>query len=152
MYNTCLRIVKDQQDAEDIMQEAFLSAFRNLRSYKKEVTFGAWLKRIVINRSIDHLKKKKIDLCPIDDKMFKLGEQPQQEQNRKSINTQVEQIKEAMKQLPDGYRIILSLYLLEGYDHQEIADILGISSSTSRSQYIRAKKRLRDILSKEGNM
>ncbi|MFA8435513.1 MAG: RNA polymerase sigma factor [Marinifilaceae bacterium] len=145
MYNTCLRIVKEQQEAEDIMQEAFLAAFKSMHKYKGEVSFGAWLKRIVVNRSIDYLKKKKIDLCPIDEKLYKLSNSDHNSDSELHLE-QVEKVKKAMNQLPDGYRVILNLYLLEGYDHEEISGILGISGSTSRSQYSRAKKKLMELL------
>lgn len=146
MYNTCLRIVKNPTTAEDIMQEGFLSAFQNINSYKGEVSFGAWLKKIIINKSLDEIKRKKPDLVfeePLEN-TYLTEEITDNENGIKS--RQVEMIKNAIAELPDGYRIILSLYLLEGYDHEEISDILKISSSTSRSQYTRAKQKLLKIL------
>lgn len=150
MYNTCVRMVKNQQEAEDIMQESFLAVFRHMDTYKGEVSFGAWIKRIVINRCLDHLKKKKIDLCPIEEKLFKLESPTERDFHHSSKGEMIEKIKKAMVKLPHGYRIILSLYLLEGYDHQEIAQIMEITSSTSRSQYTRAKKKLLELLKKDG--
>ena len=145
MYNSSLRIVKDAYEAEDIMQEAFLSAFKNIKSYKGEVSFGAWLKRIVINRSLDSLKKKKLELFPIEPELYKLQEE---DLNFEMDDTkeQIVRIKQAMNLLPTGYRIIIGLYLIEGYDHEEIASILGVSASTSRSQFLRAKKKLIQLL------
>lgn len=149
MYNSSLRIVKDAAEAEDIMQEAFLSAFKNIKRYKGEVSFGAWLKRIVVNRSLDSIKKKKLELFPLDNEIHKLSE----EENVNIIDSQeqVDLIKKGLNLLPTGYRIILSLYLLEGYDHEEIGNILNITSSTSRSQYLRAKKKLIQIVSQDEN-
>ncbi len=145
MYNSCLRILNNTQEAEDVMQEAFLSAFDKISSYKGEVSFGAWLKRIVVNKALDYLKKNKIDCLPIDDKIHQLSEE-EIEKNEFTTNS-IDLIKQAMEQLPSGYRIVLNLYLIEAYDHEEIAKILNISASTSRSQYNRAKKKLIQLLS-----
>ena len=145
MYNSCLRIVNNTQEAEDIMQEAFLSAFDKINSYKGEVSFGAWLKRIVVNRALDFLKKNKIDSLPLDEKINQLNAKEETQENVE-IENNVDEIKKAIEQLPSGYRIVLSLYLIEAYDHEEIGDILNISASTSRSQYNRAKKKLIQIL------
>ncbi|RZT95643.1 RNA polymerase sigma-70 factor (ECF subfamily) [Ancylomarina subtilis] len=145
MYNSCLRILNNTQEAEDVMQEAFLSAFDKISSYKGEVSFGAWLKRIVVNKALDYLKKNKIDCLPIDDKIHQLSEE-EIEKNEFTTNN-IDLIKQAMEQLPSGYRIVLNLYLIEAYDHEEIAEILNISASTSRSQYNRAKKKLIQLLS-----
>ncbi len=150
MYNSCLRIVNDTQEAEDVMQEAFLSAFDKINSYKGEVSFGAWLKRIVVNRALDFLKKNKIDSLPLDEKINKLSAEEETPENVEIENNVVE-IKKAIEQLPSGYRIVLSLYLIEAYDHEEIGEILNISASTSRSQYNRAKKKLIQILENSTN-
>ncbi|MFT5749885.1 MAG: RNA polymerase sigma factor (sigma-70 family) [Ancylomarina sp.] len=145
MYNSCLRIVNNTQEAEDVMQEAFLSAFDKINSYKGEVSFGAWLKRIVVNRALDFIKKNKIDSLPLDEKLNQLSAEDETQENVEIKNNVVE-VKKAIEQLPSGYRIVLSLYLIEGYDHEEIGEILNISASTSRSQYNRAKKKLIQIL------
>ena len=142
MYNTSLRIVNDSMEAEDIMQESFLSAFEKIDSYSGTVSFGAWLKKIVINRSLDTLSRKKAIFEDID---FHIGIRDDSQEDlirKEEVDIWVEEVKEAINRLPDGYRIILSLYLLEGYDHDEIAEILKISSSTSRSQLSRAKQKL----------
>lgn len=141
MYNTSLRIVNDTMEAEDIMQEAFLSAFEKLHTFSGKVTFGAWLKRIVINRSLDYLNRKKAIFEDIEDQ-YKLSEETAEPTNGEDLEYQVDQVREAIKRLPHGYRVILSLYLLEGYDHEEISEILDISSSTSRSQFSRARQKL----------
>lgn len=142
MYNTSLRIVNDSMEAEDIMQEAFLSAFEKIQTYSGTVSFGAWLKKIVINRSLDSLSRKKAIFEDIESHIG-ISDNSQDEIKRyEEIDTQVDEVKKAIERLPDGYRIILSLYLLEGYDHDEIAEILSISSSTSRSQLSRAKQKL----------
>jgi len=144
MYNTCLRIVNDSQEVEDIMQEAFLKAFEKMKTYKGEVSFGAWLKRIVINHSLDELRKRKLDMESIDDSLFELKEKKNEKEriNEEEVILKAEEIRDEINNLPDGYRIVLSLYLIEGYDHDEISEILNISSSTSRSQCTRAKQKL----------
>jgi len=140
MYNTALRITGDSLEAEDVMQEAFLKAFTRLDSYRGEVAFGAWLKKIVINRALDAVKLKKA-VISLDDsgRKIDLEDDPADEQ---IPDLTPEQVRSAIMELPEGYRIVLSLFLLEGYDHEEISGILGISNATSRTQYHRARKRL----------
>jgi len=145
MYNSSLRILNNTQEAEDVMQEAFLSAFDKIDSYKGEVSFGAWLKRIVVNKALDYLKRNKIDALPLDEKIDQLSEEEDKNDTIETENS-VEEIKKAIELLPSGYRIVLTLYLIEAYDHEEISEILNISASTSRSQYNRAKKKLIQIL------
>lgn len=148
MYNTCLRIVNDSLEAEDIMQESFLKAFDKINFYKGEVSFGAWLKRIVINHSLDELRKRRLETSSIEDSASEIKDE-EKEGESEEIDVKVEEIKEAIQLLPDGYRIVLSLYLIEGYDHDEISEILNISNSTSRSQFARAKKKLIHCLKNE---
>jgi len=142
MYNTSLRIVNDTMEAEDIMQESFLSAFEKIDTYSGTVSFGAWLKKIVVNRSLDALSKKKAVFEDIESHVGIRDDSSDESIRNEEIDVKVEEVKDAIEKLPDGYRIILSLYLLEGYDHDEIAEILSINSSTSRSQLSRAKQKL----------
>jgi RNA polymerase sigma factor (sigma-70 family) len=142
MYNTSLRIVGDTMEAEDIMQESFLSAFEKIDTYSGSVSFGAWLKKIVINRSLDALNKRKAVFEDIELHVGIRDESSDDIARYEEMDIKVEEVKEAIEKLPDGYRVILSLYLLEGYDHDEIAEILSINSSTSRSQLSRAKQKL----------
>ena len=148
MYNICLRILNDSAEAEDALQEAFLKAFRNLEGFSGESTLGAWLKRIVVNQCLNQLKKRKLDAISMDDVGF---EEPETDAiiDDRGLNLTVEKVRWAIQELPDGFRTIFSLYLLEGYDHQEIAQIMGISASTSKSQYSRAKAKLREILKRK---
>ncbi|MFW6369872.1 MAG: RNA polymerase sigma factor [Bacteroidota bacterium] len=141
MYSVSLRIINNEAEAEDVMQESFLKAFKKINTYRGEVSFGAWLKKIVVNRSLDHLKKKKVQFEEMSAHTYHLADE-----NETCQEVNVEQIKQAIRQLPDGYRTILSLYLIEGYDHDEISEILGISNSASRTQYSRAKSKLRELL------
>ena len=149
MYNTSLRIVNDTMEAEDIMQESFLSAFEKIETYSGTVSFGAWLKKIVINRSLDALGKRKAVFEDIESHAGLRDESSDDMVKYEELDVKVEEVKEAIERLPDGYRVILSLYLLEGYDHDEIAEILTISSSTSRSQLSRAKQKLISELRKK---
>src|SRR6056297_3179157 len=147
MFNTSFRIVNDRMEAEDIMQESFLKAFDKIDTYSGKVSFGAWLKRIVINHSLDELKKKKVELDSLEDNIYDIEEdETEEEEDEKETWEKVEEIREAINELPAGYRIVLSLYLLEGYDHEEIAEIMNMSSSTSRSQYTRAKSKVKQQL------
>lgn len=150
MYNTALRIVNSSLEAEDIMQDAFLSAFSKITTYKGEVSFGAWLKKIVVNKSLDFLKKRQIKFDEINENEKFID--TDDFSSEKEIKAQVQAIKQAITKLADGYRIVLSLYLLEGYDHNEIAEILGISASSSRSQFTRAKKKLKSIIKVPRNL
>ena len=142
MYNIAYRMLNNREDAEDILQETFVDCFRNINSFRFESTFGAWLKRILINKCINHLQKKRIDLT-LTDELPNIGYEEEEE-----TAYDISKITRGIEMLPDGYRVILSLYLLEGYDHSEIAQILGISESTSKSQYSRAKEKLRSQLAK----
>ena len=143
MLTIAVRYVKDTFSAEDVMQEAFIKAFKNINSYKEEVAFGAWLKRIVINQSIDWLKKKKIALVSINEETNIIVD----EENWEVAPTiSHQEIINCIQQLKDKYRVVLTLFLLEGYDHREISQILGISEVTSRTHLLRGKKKVKEQL------
>ncbi len=146
MLNVAYRFCTNEADAEDILQEAFVSAFKNIKSFKGTASFGAWLKRIVINTALNHLKTKKIAFEEIKDSMEPVNE-PEIDFEKDELS--IQRIQEAMKRLPQGYRTVLTLYLFEGYDHNEIAEILGVSVSTSKSQYNRAKRKLKEFLNEQ---
>lgn len=143
MYNVCLRMVKNETDAEDLLQNSFVDIFTKLSSFRFQSSIGAWIKRIVINNCINFLKKRRIALEELDvDRHDQLPAAPEPP----IMGLSVEAIKAAMMELPDGYRVVFSLYLLEGYDHKEIGDILGITEATSKSQFSRARRKLQEIL------
>ena len=144
MYSVSLRILGNAEDAEDAMQEAFLNAFRSIDTYQGKVSFGAWLRKITINRSLDYLKKRKIKYEEVTERNAGLDED-----DAYVGEVDVKRIHKAIQELPDGYRVVLSLHLIEGYDHEEISQILHISNSASRTQYLRAKNKLKDILKKQ---
>ena len=143
MFNICYRMLNNWEEAEDLLQEAFAEAFSKLESFRYESSFGAWIKRIVINRCINYLKKRRIELM-LTDNLPEKG--ILHEDDKEDTQLEVKKIYKAMEKLPHGYRIIFSLYLIEGYDHSEIAQIMEISESTSKSQFSRAKKKIKDII------
>lgn len=145
MFNICVRMLNSVQEAEDILQEAFIDAFSHLETFRYESSFGSWLKRLVINNCINHLKKRRVTLVHQED-MAMFDQPEEQTNNEEDIKFEVQKIYKAMQLLPEGYRIIFSLYLIEGYDHMEISEILKISESTSKSQFMRAKGKIREIL------
>ena len=142
MFNTCLRIVNDDMEAEDVMQEAFLSAFEKINTYSGSVSFGAWLKKIVVNRSLDALGRRKAIFEDIEHHAGIRDDSQEDAADKEDLEAKVEEVKAGIKRLPEGYRVILSLYLIEGFDHDEISEMLNITSSTSRSQLSRAKQKL----------
>lgn len=148
MYNTALRIVKHTAEAEDIMQESFLNAFTKLHTFKGEVTFGAWLKRIVINNSIYHYRKQqKNSAVDLEEVMYKV-----EDNDAVGIATngltelKAQKVMETMKSLKNNYRVSLTLYLIEGYDYEEISEIMDISYANCRTTISRAKESLRKKL------
>lgn len=142
MFNISMRMLRSKEDAEDVVQESFVAAFKSLNGFKYESSFGAWLKRIVINKSINQLKCKRAEVIPVDERDYVAEE----EDNESAAAVELEKVRIGIDKLPDGYRQVLNLYLIEGYDHSEIGEILTISTSTSKSQYHRAKKRLLEII------
>lgn len=141
MLNVAFRIVGSVDEAEDVLQEAFLDAFNRIKDFRQETTFGLWLKQIVVHRAINLLRKRKLELVQLGEDQLENIPDSELEDDEEMLE-QVAQVKEAMKLLPDGYRVVLSLYLLEGYDHEEIGQILNISENTSRTQFLRAKRKL----------
>lgn len=145
MFNICLRMLKNEMDAEDVLQNSFVTVFRKLESFRYDSTIGAWIKRIMINNCINFLKKKRLRFEELTDNVnHKVVVTEYDEESRRKLKTA--DVNRAMMSLPDGYRVVFSLYLLEGYDHKEIASILEISEATSKSQYSRAKKKMKEIL------
>lgn len=145
MYNASLRILNDTAEAEDVMQESFLEAFRKIASYHGEGSFGNWIKRIVINKSLDALRKKRITI-PLEEEQLEFSEPVQDSSEEEMIRFQVKEVRTAMEMLPEAYRVILTLFLIEGYDHEEISEILQISYSLSRTRYSRARQKLLTVL------
>jgi RNA polymerase sigma factor (sigma-70 family) len=147
MYNTSCRIVKDSYKAEDIMQESFLSAFTKLDSLKEASMFGAWLKRIVVNNSIHYynLNAKYQDI-PLDDVLYKIEDEQGITEDDELMSTKASQIISAMKTLKENYQVGLNLHLIEGYDYEEICEIMNITHGNCRTLISRAKESLRQKL------
>lgn len=151
MLNVAYRIVGNVEEAEDVLQESFVDAFSKLKDFRQETTFGLWLKQIVVNRSINLLRKRRLEMVEIEnDHLENIPEEAAADDE--DIQYQVAQVKEAIQLLPEGYRVVLSLYLLEGYDHEEIGQILNINENTSRTQFLRAKRKLGEILKQKGKV
>lgn len=134
MYNIAVRFTNNRMDAEDILQESFITAFERLQELENTASFPSWLKRIVVNRSVDHIRKKRLKFDDLDDSVADI----QETGDEADLNIDPELIHEMIKNLPQGGRTVLVLHVLEGYKHREIAEMLGISESTSKSQYTRA--------------
>jgi RNA polymerase sigma-70 factor (ECF subfamily) len=147
MYNVCYRMLGSEAEAEDVLQESFIDIFRRLDSFRAESSLGAWIKRIVINHCLNVFKKRRIKFEEITERA---GEVPAEEYaGEEDTLYEVKRVKDAIMHLPDGYRQVLTLYLIEGYDHAEIAEILGIQETGSKSQYSRARAKLRALLSEK---
>ncbi len=147
MYNICIRMLRHPQDAEDVLQLAFTDVFRRIDSFRFESSIGAWIKRIVVNNCINHLNRKRPIIEEFEARHAESEEAPMPDLSPGTFN--VKRIQQAVTALPDGYRTVLNLYLFEGYDHEEIAGILGVSVSTSKSQYSRARRKLQTLLTNE---
>lgn len=143
MFCVAMRFLKNPDDAEDVVQESFIKAFQRIGQFKGEVTFGAWLKRIVVNRSIDFLKSKHQKTEELNEGYLHLAED---EDWTVEDGISIEQVKMAIEELPDKYKYVVKLFLLEGYDHTEIAQILEISDTASRTRLLRGKARLKETL------
>ena len=147
MYNTSLRIVKNGDEAEDVMQESFLKAFTKLHTFKGEVAFGAWLKRIVINNSIQHYRKQqKMSEIALDEVLYKVEDNETSVPDHAFTELKAQKVMETMVRLKDNYRISLTLHLIEGYDYEEVSRIMNISYANCRTTISRAKDSLRKKL------
>lgn len=149
MYNVCMRILNQRENAEDVLQDVFLSAFKLIHTFRFESTIGAWLKKITVNHCINFMRSKQNQVYLVES--FDTFDRPDTNESVdwNEVQLSVEKIHKAMMLLPNGCRVIFSLFMLEGYDHTEISQILEISESTSKSQLNRAKNLIRTIISTE---
>ena len=143
VYNAIWRIVRNTEEAEDLLQETFISAFTSIQNFRGEASFYGWIKRIGVNKSLNAIKKNKLDLVTDD---HALETSAEEENEWEETTMEVGQIKDKMNELPEGFRLVLTLYLFEEYSHKDIAEALGISESTSKTQYLRGKKKLKELL------
>jgi RNA polymerase sigma factor (sigma-70 family) len=128
MLNVAFRIVGNVAEAEDVLQESFVDAFKRIHDFRQETTFGLWFKQIVVSRSINLIRKRKVELVELGDDIDNLADEEQYDDEE--IQYKVAQVKQAMNELPEGYKQVISLYLIEGYDHEEIGQILNITENT----------------------
>lgn len=145
MYNTCLRMLRHENDAEDALQNAFIDIFGKLESFMFQSSVGAWMKRIVVNHCINFMQRQKVVFTAFEAETHLINKSTEDEAVPEALLS-VDSIKKAMTQLSEGYRVVFSLYMIEGYDHEEIAEILHISESTSKSQLSRAKQKVRELI------
>ncbi len=145
MLGVCYRFARNREDAEDMMQEGFIKVFSQIRQFRGQGALEGWIRRIIVHTCINILKKNKKFCDTVD--LFHASTLHLKGDNIPSL-IQAKQIVECIRLLPLGYRTVLNLYAIEGYSHREIASILDIEESTSRSQYTRAKAMLEDILLK----
>lgn len=150
LYIACLRIVGNGPEAEEAMQDSFLKIFTRIDLYQDEQNFEAWMHRIAIHTAIDYVRRQAPELEELSTNLAE-PETEEAETEKEEIQYSVQQIKEAVRELPAGYRIILSLYLFEGYDMEEIASILKIQPASVRSQYLRGKRKLLETITKDEN-
>ena len=149
MFNTALRILNNRTDAEDVLQEAFTEAFTHLNAFGERAAFGTWLRRITVNRSINLLRKNRLPTTGLDDEVAD-ATQEDTPIDDSVMRYRMKEIRKAIQELPDGYRTVICLHLLEGYDHEEISQIMQVSQVTVRTQYSRARKKLLQIIQKGG--
>jgi len=139
VYGSIIRLIKNPVETEDLMQETFLNAFTNIDSYRAEASFGTWIKKIAVNGALNTLRKKSLDFSDTPEENLPEKESSSDENYSRFT---MDEIMGEINRLSEGYRIVLNLYLLEGFDHDEIGEILKIKPVTSRTQYLRAKKKL----------
>jgi RNA polymerase sigma-70 factor (ECF subfamily) len=142
MYNTALRILENGDDAKDILQESFTDMFMKLDGFRMESSFGAWFKRIVVNKSLNHLRKKRMVFHDTDE----IADVADEYEDSAPFDYDINDVKRAVKDLPEGYKLVFNLYMFENFSHREIASEMGISEATSKSQLSRARKKLRELV------
>lgn len=146
MLGVCYRFARNREDAEDMMQEGFIKVFSQIHQFRNQGALEGWIRRIIVHTCINVLKKNKKFTDSVD--LFHANSIYLNESNIPSI-LQAKQVVECIRLLPIGYKTVLNLYAIEGYSHKEIASILDIEESTSRSQYTRAKSMLEEVLLKK---
>lgn len=147
MYNVCYRFLNHEGEAEDVLQDAFVDAFTKIDSFRQESSFGLWLKQIVVNKAINQLRARRLMFVDLEESRTEnLVDESDEYICEEDLASEVSRVNDALMKLPSGYRSVLSLYLIEGYDHEEISEVLGISESTSRTQFMRGKKKLLELL------
>ncbi|WP_257023980.1 RNA polymerase sigma factor [Allomuricauda sp. ARW1Y1] len=143
MFCVAMRFLKNSDDAEDVFQDSFIKAFQRIEQFKGDVTFGAWLKRIVVNGSIDFLKSKHQRTVELNENYMQVAADDDWSVEE---GISMDQVKEAIDELAPKYKYVVQLFLVEGYDHSEISEILDITETTSRTRLLRGKAQLKEKL------
>jgi len=138
MLGICLRYCKSIAEAEDLLQDGFIKVFKNIKQYRHEGSFEGWIKRIMINLAITHFNKSKIQFEEINEGKIEYSDETSKDESFLPVNKEV--LLDIIQNMPTGYKMIMNLYVFEGYDHQEISEILKISENTSKSQLSKARK------------
>ncbi len=155
LLGICLRYIKDRAKAEDVMQDAFVTIFSKINQYKGTGSFEGWMKRITLNTALIQLRKDKKEIISDNFDYFETDDKPEQKKdlNPKDMQSVIEHAKferheiiETMNEMPVGFRTVFNLYVVEGMMHKEIAEELGISEGTSKSQLLRARTKLKELL------
>lgn len=142
MYGLCYRYVKDSMEAEDILVTAFMKVFDKIEQFKNEGSFEGWIRRIVVNEALTHLRRNRS--MYLETELEQADREP--DYDRLSDHLEAEDLMNMIQELPTGYRIVFNLYAIDGYSHKEIAEQLGISENTSKSQLSRARTYLQKML------
>ena len=142
LFATCHRILNQAEEAEEAMQDSFLKILTHLDQYHEEMSFEGWMRQVAVRTAIDQLRRRSEELELLTDNLPDLAEEEEEEEPRYTVD----QVRHAMEQLPNGYRVVLSLYLFEGYDMEEIAQILHVKPASVRSQYLRGKRKLIEVI------
>jgi len=149
LFGVCMRYAEDQDEAKDILQNGFIKVFKSIENYKGDGSFEGWIKRIVINTAIDNYRRKKVKPLVIDsDLTDRLGDDMEDELEDETIYQQIpiKMVLEAVQKLSPAYQTVFNLYVMEGYNHNEIAEMLEISVGTSKSNLSKARQNLRRLL------
>lgn len=146
MMGVCLRYMKSQDEAEDVLQEGFIKVFSKLSAFERNGSLEGWVRRIMVNTALDQIRKnaKFANSSSIDDQLYKF-----QTDDYTLENLAAEDLLVMINEMPDGYKVVFNMFAIEGYSHKEIADTLGISENTSKSQYLRARAYLRDKIEEQ---
>mgnify|MGYP005989181911 CR=1 FL=1 len=150
MFNVAMRMLRNTDNAEDITQDSFINAFKNIHQFKGKVSIGAWIKKIVIHKSLNFIKKKELETISYNKESIENLKIENEDNWEFEGEIVLEDVKNNIEKLPTKYKFVLMLYLIEGYDHEEISEILNISVIASRTQLMRGKIKLRKLLKQEG--
>ncbi len=144
MMGVCLRYSRDEEEAKDLMQDGYIKVFRQMATFRGEGSLEGWIKKVIINTALENLRKKKLSFESFDNQPVEINETA-----IKDSGLEAKDLLKIIRSLPDGYRTVFNLFAIEGYTHQEIAEQLGISTGTSKSQFARARQLLQKLLTEE---